>query len=680
MVYSILGLCCFDNSTKCAWGGTAMPHFYDVLLDVLREDERFVAQDGTFLRNAVYEAAMQMDAALIRLLLSNADTKQHFFTNVEGTLVFDKIGFGWVVNNRQFLPDSYTRFKNKIGLADAGGQIISSSSDVSLVFPYKDCVLEGGQTKEDQNRKEVFFNQMLAPDEVDRLLYPKVFTKAVRFDANGSSPVTAFNNDNLVIRGNNLLSLYSLLPVFEQKIKCIYIDPPYNTGDDEFNYNDSFNHSTWLVFMKNRLEAAQRLLCKDGAIFVQVDHHELGYLLVLMDNIFGVENKVQVISVKTASPAGFKTVNPGPIDVTEYILFYTKHKPSFKFKKAFVPVEYNRNYNLCIINPDDEPESWQFEPIKLAAMRSAGIENDRDGKVKYGSSWKVILESLISQFAFDNADHVVSVRDPHKPTDTLRALLNQSKTVDHVIQYTREDGSSAYVYKGGALAFYSNKLQMIDGKLTVTELLTDNWNHISWAGIANEGKVKLKNGKKPEKLLKQIFELSTEPGDIVLDYHLGSGTTCAVAHKMGLQYIGCEQLDYGNNDGTVRLQNVINGDTTGISDAVNWQGGGSFIYCELMQLNEAFADRIQAATTKEEMDALRQEIEATGFISCKVMIKQIDENVTDFMALSLEDQKRFLMELLDKNLLYVNLCDIDDAEFGVTEADKAFTKSFYGRT
>ena len=155
-----------------------MPHFYDVLLNVLREDERFVAQDGTFLRNAVYEAAMQMDAALIRLLLSNADTKQHFFTDVEGTLVFDKIGFGWVVNNRQFLPDSYTRFKNKIGLTDAGGQIISSSSDVSLVFPYKDCVLEGGQTKEDQNRKEVFFNQMLAPDEVDRLLYPKVFNKS----------------------------------------------------------------------------------------------------------------------------------------------------------------------------------------------------------------------------------------------------------------------------------------------------------------------------------------------------------------------------------------------------------------------------------------------------------------------------------------------------------------------
>lgn len=656
-----------------------MQRFYDILLTVLKEDDRFFAQDGTFLRNAVYEAAMQMDAALIRLLLSNDETKKHFFTNIDGTLVFDKVGFGWVVNNRQFLPDSYTRFKNKIGLADAEGQLISASSDVSLVFPYKDCVLEGGQTKEDQKRKEVFFNETLAPDEVDRLLYPKVFTKAMRYSNDGISPAYSYSEDNLIIRGNNLLSLYSLLPVFENRIKCIYIDPPYNTGDDEFNYNDSFNHSSWLVFMKNRLEVARRLLRKDGAIFIQVDHHELGYLLVLMDNIFGVENKVQVISVKTASPAGFKTVNPGPIDVTEYILFYTKNKSSFRFKKAYVPVEYNRNYNLHICNPADNPEEWTFEPIKVAAMRNAGIQNDREGRSRYGTSWKVILENLISQYAFDNAEHVVSVRDPHKPTDSLKRLLAESKEVDHVIQYLRDDGTAAYVYHGGALAFYSNKKRLIDGKLTVTELLTDNWNHISWAGIANEGKVKLKNGKKPEKLLKQIFELATEPGDIILDYHLGSGTSCAVAHKMGLRYIGCEQLDYGNNDSTIRLQNVVNGDTTGVSDAVEWHGGGSFVYCELKQLNATFVERIQSAITKAELETLLQEIEATGFISCKVTVQQISDHAEDFVALSIDDQKRFLMELLDKNMLYVNLCDMDDVEFGVSDEDKAFTKSFYGR-
>lgn len=204
------------------------------------------------------------------------------------------------------------------------------------------------------------------------------------------------------------------------------------------------------------------------------------------------------------------------------------------------------------------------------------------------------------------------------------------------------------------------------------------WNHISWAGIANEGGVKLKNGKKPEKLIKQIFELSTEAGDIVLDYHIGSGTTCAVAHKMGLKYIGCEQLDYGQNDSIVRLNNVIKGDETGISTAVNWQGGGSFIYCELAKLNQNYVDKIESATTDAKLVALLAEIIETDFISCKVNPAEIKENAKSFEELTVDDKKRFLMELLDKNQLYVNYCDIDDEKYHISEEDKAFTKSFYG--
>ena len=125
-----------------------MTDFYTTLLTLLKQDPRFVAQDGTFLRNAVYEAAMRLDAGLLRLLMGQPETKARFFQEVDGILVFDKAGFSWAVNNRQFLPDSYTRFKNKIGLADESGLLLSSSERVSLVFPYKDCVLEGGQTKE----------------------------------------------------------------------------------------------------------------------------------------------------------------------------------------------------------------------------------------------------------------------------------------------------------------------------------------------------------------------------------------------------------------------------------------------------------------------------------------------------------------------------------------------------
>ena len=654
-----------------------MSNFYKTVLQVLKSDERFVAEDGTFLRNAVYEAAMQMDEPLIRLLLANPETAAHFFKDAGGVKVFDKMGFAWAINNRQFLPDSYTRFKNKIGLTDAEGNLIATSEKVELVFPYKDCVLEGGQTREDQKRQEIFYNSTLAPDEVTRLLSPKVLTQAKRYSADGVSEAATFSDDdNLIIKGNNLLALSSLLKRYEGSVKCIYIDPPYNTGEDAFLYNDRFRHSSWLTFMKNRLDLAKKLLHEKGAIFVHVDHHELGYINVLMDEIFDVENKVQIIAVKTASPAGFKTVNPGPIDVTEYILFYTKNKSMFQFKKGYVPVGYNKNYNL-VLTPSDNVRDWSFTPIKQAVIKEAGFKSEQEAKKQYGSSWKVILEHLIEEYAFNHSENVVSIRDPHKPTDTIKKLLKESKSVDYVLEYKREDGTSGYIYHGGALAFYANKMQEIEGKKTVTELLSDFWNHISWAGIAREGGVKLKNGKKPERLIKQIFDISTNPGDIVLDYHLGSGTTCAVAHKMGLKYIGCEQLDYGENDVVIRLKNVISGDSTGVSKAVNWSGGGSFVYCELAKLNQAIIEEIEAATDDTALFEIRDKLMKSGFISYKVNPADIDAAANDYAALSMDDKKRFLMDLLDKNLLYVNYCDIDDAEFGVSEQDKTFTRSFY---
>lgn len=225
-----------------------MTKFYETVLNVLKQDNRFFSDDGVLLRNAVYEAAMQMDTNLIHLLLANDITKEHFFKEVDGITVFDKVGFGWVVNNREFLPDSYTRFKNKIGLADADGELISSKGNVELVFPYKDCVLEGGQTKEDQKRKEIFYNETLAPDEIDRLLYPKVFTKAKKYAQGVYEEQTVYNGENLIIKGNNLLAISSLLKRYEGQIKCIYIDPPYyfreTKATDTFKYNSNFHLSS----------------------------------------------------------------------------------------------------------------------------------------------------------------------------------------------------------------------------------------------------------------------------------------------------------------------------------------------------------------------------------------------------------------------------------------------------
>ncbi|MDX5436666.1 MAG: site-specific DNA-methyltransferase, partial [Pontibacter sp.] len=240
---------------------------------VLQQDERLVA-DGKLLKNKVVELALQLDASLLRLLLSHGGIRKQFFEEVDGLLVFDKIKFQQFVNSRAFLPGSYTSFKNKLGLS-CNEEYLKSGQEVVLAWPYKDCVLEGNQTKENRSQKEVFWNATIAPDEVDRLLSPKVLTNFARYTAKGKEPVGELSGqDNLIIRGNNLLALHSLRQVYAGKVRLIYIDPPYNTGNDSFRYNDTFNHSTWLTFMKNRLEVARELLRPDGYILLQIDNNE----------------------------------------------------------------------------------------------------------------------------------------------------------------------------------------------------------------------------------------------------------------------------------------------------------------------------------------------------------------------------------------------------------------------
>ena len=231
-----------------------MTNFFDTVVTVLKQDERFFTADGELLRNAVYESAMKMDSNLLKLLYQNATTRNRFFTDVDGISVFDKVGFGWVINNRSFLPDSYTRYKNKIGLVNHNGEYLATSNDVEMVFPYKDCVLEGGQTREDQKRSEIFYNETLAPDEVDRLLYPKVFTNAQRYSSNGIEKNVGFDeNDNLIIKGNNLLSISSLLKRYENKIKLIYIFLSYKGVVSIYSYAwvyvvNSFLHNLCFIF------------------------------------------------------------------------------------------------------------------------------------------------------------------------------------------------------------------------------------------------------------------------------------------------------------------------------------------------------------------------------------------------------------------------------------------------
>lgn len=671
--------------------------FYIELLDLLKQDHenRFYSENGKdLLRNKLYECAMKMDKELIKLLLSNERIKNKFFTDVDGLLVFDKTAFGWAINNKAFLNDSYTRFKNTIGLIDSNEQFISSKNDVVLSFPYKDCVLEGGQTKEDQKRDEIYYNELLAPDDVDRLLAPKVFTNAKRYTKDGEEVITTFNDDdNLLIKGNNLLALSSILKRYEGKVKCIYIDPPYNTGSDSFKYNDNFNHSTWLIFMRNRLKLAYKLLKSDGYLFVQCDDNEQAYLRVLIDEIFNKDNFINVVTVKTKI-GGVSGSSEGKSlkDATEFINIYAKNKSESLLNPVYVKTPLNK----YVQQYQDDGKSWKYTSI-ITNMSGKKKVKEIDGFTFY--SYDTFETKSVTRFAKDNGLTVDEVynkyndkifRTTNAQSSIRQTVISETKDINSVIvgcEYIPTKGKNKgnlveILYKDtnrNMLMFLSDCVQKEGNNYYYLEKVSTLWDDIQYNNISKDGGVDFANGKKPETLIKRVLDLATKKNDIILDFHLGSGTTCAVAHKMQRQYIGIEQLNYGENDSVVRLNNVINADKTGVStnEDINWQGGGSFVYCELKELNQKYIDEIMIADDDKLID-LYPQITESEFISYKADINKLKEGIEDFKRLETEEKRRFLIEILDKNLLYVNYSDIEDEDFCISEDEKAFTKSFYG--
>ncbi len=444
---------------------------------------------------------------------------------------------------------------------------------LELLWPNKDKVL----LRIDENGKPVWGTK----DDLETRLLIQLDSIG---EINPDNPGDLYEQgDNLLIKGDNLLALKALEPHFAGKIKCISIDPPFNTGNAFEHYDDGLEHTIWLSMMKSRLEILRRLLSSDGVIFVHIDNHQVGNLKVLMDEIFSRRNFIQMVSEKRASAAGFKTINPGPLTVTDYILMYSKNREFFNWKPYYVPVDYDENYNLVIDNPDDPHMKWKLKRIVDVIYERWGFDNWRDAKREWGMDWKIIRNSLCGTYALENADRVVSVRDPHKPSKKIKDMLEKSKIKrNKVFVIERERYDNIYIINGGALSFYKNKIREIDGELVPTELLTDFWDDIKYAGIAEEGGVKFKNSKKPEMLLKRIIEMSTEKGEWVLDSFLGSGTTSAVAHKLERKWIGIELGGHAETHCLPRLKRVVSGeDQTGISKIVEWDGGDGFRYCVL---------------------------------------------------------------------------------------------------
>jgi adenine-specific DNA-methyltransferase len=662
-----------------------MQNLSNDLKNLLQKDERLVSE-GELLKNKIIELALKLDRDLIKLLLSDEKMKEVFFIEVDGTLIFDKDKFIKFVSNKQFLPDSYTAFKNKIGLTDEKGEFISEKKEVVLSWPYKDCVLEGGMTKEDQKRDEIFWNEILAPDEISRLFDPKVFTNAKRIDAEGEHKFDTFQTDengnikdNLIIKGNNLLALHSLKKRFAGKVKLIYIDPPYNTGNDSFKYNDSFNHSSWLTFMKNRLEVAKDLLKNDGIIFVQIDSEERDYLKILLDEVFKRENYLNNIVVRKKQAAGVGQ-DAFLLDTIEYILMYAKSKTEFIKYKQKQYLEFELDDKLM-----DDYGQYVKNLSKRVFVKTITDARGEEVKIyKYPSIeiGKVNDNEKNKNFYLKNFNNFFVTYGPQSSL-MKKVIKNLDDDGFYEIEYVPIRGSKAgekvivNFYKNRIVQWLKDIAYIKDTRIIKKQVAEVLWTDISWDVVGPEGGVELKSGKKPEELLKRIIEITTQKGDIVLDFFMGTGTTCAVAHKMGRQYIGAEQLDYGKNSAVVRLKNVINGDQTGISKEVGWKGGGNFVYLELMKWNENFVEKIQKAKTKEELKKLWGTIKEKAFLSYKVDIKTIDAHAKEFADLSVEDQKRFLLECLDKNHLYVNYSEIDDEEYGVSEEDKKINREFY---
>lgn len=605
-----------------------MANLFETLTDLLKQDERFLSSEGELLKNVVYEAAYKNDIQLLKMLHDDEITHSEFFTIVEENLeVFNTVKFGWVVNNKQFLPDSYTRFANKIGLTDSNGEFISKNNDIVLVFPHKDCILEGGQTKEDQKKDEAFYNQILVPDEVNTLLAPKVFLNATKYTKDGQKRVTAIEDiDNLIINGNNILALSSLMKRYEGKIKCIYGDPPYNTGNDSFGYNDSFNHSTWLVMMKNRIEILRKLLRNDGFLLIQCDDNEMPYLKVLCDEIMGRDNFITSIVVKMSHLSGVKMshVDKNIPKIKEFILFYSKSINEVKLNEVLIPVEWNeafdryRSYLIRDESVRDDCSKWIVEPLG-AVLKSNGIDFKDTSKI---SEFCISHADCIFRTAVNNSEEFKKI-----PKDAVfRRIISAS-------------GLTKLSYKGEEVIFSSERIKEVNGKRIPALPVSDIWTDIGINNLHNEGDVQLKYGKKPERLIHRIIELTTNEGDWVLDPFLGSGTTCAVANKINRHYIGIEQLDSHVLLSLQRMKSTINGDDSGISKDIGWIGGGSFILCELAKLNYGYITDITQSNDENFLIELYNKISKSAFISTKVNPKDIQNSVECFSELTIENKK-----------------------------------------
>jgi len=647
--------------------------FKNKLYILLKKDSRLWGEEKKELDETLLKDLIdKLDEKLIELLLGSKETKEEFFIKIKDVYVLKQNEFKFFIDENK-LDNSYTQYQNKIGLR-VGNKLLKERDEVVLDWPFKDCVLEGGMTKEDQKRNEIFFNEVLAKDEIDRLFDPKALVNWKRYTVKGEKQVKELERDkdgtireNLIIKGNNLLALHSLKEQFFGKVKLIYIDPPFNRDADTF-YNDNFKHSTWLTFMKNRLKVAKDLLRDDGIIFIQCDNNEVSHLKVLMDEIKKI-TFVNIISVKSSTPSGVKTSHADKtiLKSQDFILVYKR--PLLKFNPQYIRKKsWDTHYMFFIQEKDRKLRLLKLVDVlykKNILFKKERLEDFNINNKKHRDFYLKFGHNIIRKSTHDNKE--------------IKLICNTKYK------------NKIYRDKKGNFYLGNDMLQPISRSFhevligqniekDISNVLCDFWNDIDFQNTQNQGGVSLPAGKKPEQLLYRIIKLATREGDIVLDYHLGSGTTCAVAQKMGRRYIGIEQLDYGENDSVVRLKNVIKGDQSGISKSVNWQGGGNFIYLELAKWNEEAKERILKAKSLNELEKFFDDLYERYFLNYNVKTREFKEKILkeeEFKKLGLDKQKKLFVEMLDMNQMYVNFSERADKKYNLFKKDIALSEDFY---
>ena len=640
---------------------------FETLEKQLKKENNFVTDNGELKKWVVINKAQNFDEKLIELLLDSKELKEKFFIEVKGTLVFNQNLFVQFLEQKNYLNDSYTQYKNKVGLT-IGGKYLKQRNEVALVWPFKDCVLEGGQSREEDKREEIFFNETLAQDEITQLLEPKVLTNAKTFNKNGEQEFKGFTRDaelnkkrglpedtitdNLIIKGNNLLALHSLKNEFAGKVKLIYIDPPYNTGGDKniFSYNNTFNHSSWLTFIKNRLESAKDFLTNDGFICIAIDHYELFYLGEVADEVFGRENRIAIVTVvhnpKGRNQAKFFSEN------SEFMLVYAKNINRASFNQVAIDEEVLASFNL-----EDEKGRYRYENYIRA--RTVWSRQNRP------KNWYPIYVS-------EDLKDITSEKkngyfELYPTTDSGDfAWKNIKKSFDGL----NFDNYFKAEKKGDNIHLYHKYYE----QQVFKNVWTDKKYQSEFHGTNLLKSIIGKNNFSYPKSLFAVIDVAkimTKPGDIVMDFFGGSGTSMHAILELNInqnvkrQFITVEQLDEHIDVMLKRAKKIIS------------ESKEPFTYLELKKYNRTFIEQIEEAKDSKTLLKIWEQMKAKSFLNYNVDIQKQDEHIEEFKQLELKQQKEHLIELLDKNQLYVNLSSINDKDFKVSKEEKQVTQDFH---